>query len=88
MLPKSEGKSSFWKFRHILYRLEKHFLKTDSREILSTIEHYYILMKDYNHAESLLAAFDSSYEIGKIKVLIAFADFQSDTELGDLLKYR
>ena len=34
MLSGSEGKGWSWKFRRMLYRLEQHFLKMGSREIL------------------------------------------------------
>ena len=55
MLFESEGKSWFWKFRHILYELEEFFLdKNIEKEGLSKIYYYYIRMNDFHRAQKLL----------------------------------
>ena len=73
MLPESKGRSWFWKFRHVLYKFEEYFSTvTRSIEILAKIQHYYIVMKDFFHAESLLIQLDSSFNINLAKIVISF----------------
>ena len=59
ILPNDIDRSWFWKFRHILYKLEEYFSsKNINKEILMKIFIEYIYFQDFYRAESLLNKLD------------------------------
>ena len=61
LLSNSKGKSWFWKFRHILYKLEEYFLTSNvQRAHLERIFCHYLYFHDFYHAEQLASKFGVS----------------------------
>ena len=83
-----KGKSWFWKFRHILYKMEEYFLANSiEQEILKSIFHKYIYFRDFHQAENLLRRLGPNIDGIKGRILISFAK-DSEIDIDTLLNYQ
>ena len=88
LLPDSKGKSWFWKFRHILYKLEEYFLASNvQRAHLERIFCHYLYFHDFYHAEQLASEF-GGVNLAMSSIMIGIARPDHEVDLETLLYYR
>ena len=84
----SKGKSWFWKFRHILYKMEEYFLLNNiEQEILKKIFYKYIYFRDFHQAENLVRKLGPNVDSIKCQIIISFAK-DEEIEIDTLLNYQ